>query len=169
MLSVLLLSAGTPGSVDRVKEALGDAPATGSTKPCHDVVQDFQAIHQACQALDVTCPSQFKQLAKKFLQGQVDKRSIASVSALKSQWESRSQNASPTSFASVLSSGNKPVSTGLKATVKGEKKKKKKKLRPKLTVKPDDVQDNEGGDDEGDLGFGDIAGVRASSSKKSTT
>ena len=168
MLSVLLLSAGTPGSVDRVKEALGDVPATGSTKPCHDVVQDFQAIHQACQALDATCPSQFKQLAKKFLQGQVDKRSIASVSALKSQWESRSQNASPTSFASVLSSGNKPVSTGLKATVKGEKKKKKKKLRPKLTVKPDDVQDNEGGDDEGDLGFGDIAGVRASSSKKST-
>mmetsp|Transcript_11456 Transcript_11456/g.24422 ORF Transcript_11456/g.24422 Transcript_11456/m.24422 type:complete len:360 (+) Transcript_11456:1-1080(+) len=59
------------------------------SKPCHVVVQDFQAIHRACQSLGDVCPAQFKELVKKFLQGQVDKRSMGSVSALRNQWESR--------------------------------------------------------------------------------
>mmetsp|Transcript_37422 Transcript_37422/g.67320 ORF Transcript_37422/g.67320 Transcript_37422/m.67320 type:complete len:608 (-) Transcript_37422:526-2349(-) len=113
MLSLLVLAAGTPGPAERVKAALGgmtDADADDKTthndgetsspdisnvallgsfsKPCHEVVQDFQAIHHACQSLDV-CPDQFKELVKKFLQGQVDKRSMGSVSALMNQWELR--------------------------------------------------------------------------------
>eukprot|EP00571_Detonula_confervacea_P002635 CAMPEP_0172322456 /NCGR_PEP_ID=MMETSP1058-20130122/45906_1 /TAXON_ID=83371 /ORGANISM="Detonula confervacea, Strain CCMP 353" /LENGTH=613 /DNA_ID=CAMNT_0013038197 /DNA_START=233 /DNA_END=2074 /DNA_ORIENTATION=+ len=119
-LSILLLAAGTPGTVERVKEALGgmvddnrttrnvgdnadDPLLSGSSffsKPCHDVVQDFQAIHKACQTLEgeegssLLCPPQFKVLAKKFLAGQVDKRTMGSVSDLKNKWESRSSNGS---------------------------------------------------------------------------
>eukprot|EP00584_Thalassiosira_punctigera_P009446 CAMPEP_0172544794 /NCGR_PEP_ID=MMETSP1067-20121228/14864_1 /TAXON_ID=265564 ORGANISM="Thalassiosira punctigera, Strain Tpunct2005C2" /NCGR_SAMPLE_ID=MMETSP1067 /ASSEMBLY_ACC=CAM_ASM_000444 /LENGTH=485 /DNA_ID=CAMNT_0013331415 /DNA_START=1 /DNA_END=1459 /DNA_ORIENTATION=+ len=93
MLSVLILAAGTPGTADQVKQALGgrtgddetatqqDALLGSFSKPCHDVVQDFQAIHHACQASADACPPQFRELAKKFLQGQVDKRSMGKFSA----------------------------------------------------------------------------------------
>jgi len=102
MLSILMLAAGTPGTVDRVRDALGgmtgnngsnaehDNILVGSfSKPCHDVVQDFQAIHQACQSAVEVCPPQFRELVKKFLQGHVDKRSMGKFSDLRSQWESR--------------------------------------------------------------------------------
>ena len=94
ILSLLLLAAGTPGTIDRVREALGgtvdNSSSTGDifSKSCHDVVKDFQAIYQACQSLD-NCPAQFKELAKKFLEGEVDKRTLASVSALKNKWEGK--------------------------------------------------------------------------------
>lgn len=102
MLSILMLAAGTPGTVDRVKDALGGMTENSGSnaerdntlvrsfsKPCHDVVQNFQAIHQACQSAVEVCPPQFKELVKKFLQGHVDKRSMGKFSDLRIQWESR--------------------------------------------------------------------------------
>lgn len=98
-LSILLLAAGTPGTIERVKEALGGSPSNGDdsskycfAKPCQDVVQDFQSIHKACQSLEEEVPVEFKELAKKFLQGVVDKKSIGRVSDLKNQWERRSND-----------------------------------------------------------------------------
>ena len=81
LMSLLLLAAGTTD--DRVKEALGGSPTTGTdgesygenneeTKPITEVIQDFQAIHKAYQTLeDQFCPVpvQFKELTKKFLAG----------------------------------------------------------------------------------------------------
>jgi hypothetical protein len=109
-LSILLLAAGTPGAVEQVKEALGGGvrggddddgthSRTGSStfsRPCHDVVRDFQLVYKACQALsedeEVVCPLHFKKLAKRLVQGQIDSRSLASVSDLKSMWESQLSN-----------------------------------------------------------------------------
>ena len=102
ILSLLLLAAGTKN--DRVKEALGGSPITGTdeessgennkdTKPITEVIQDFQAIHKACQTLeDQFCPVpvQFKELTKKFLAGEVDKRNIGKVKDLTCKWELKS-------------------------------------------------------------------------------
>ena len=118
MLSLLALAAGTPGTAGRVKEALGGAqvdgdgtvrcrceassgprdgdggdggaaPAGACARPRHDVVRDFRALHQACQSLEEEFPRPFRDLVRKLLQGQVDTRSMGSVSALRSRWESR--------------------------------------------------------------------------------
>ena len=112
-LSILLLAAGTPGSVEQVKEALGGGVrgdgdddghpsrtgrSSSFTRPCHDVVRDFQLIYKACQALSedesVVCPLHFKELARKLVQGQVDSKSLGSVSDLKNMWESQLSNSS---------------------------------------------------------------------------
>ena len=110
-LSILLLAAGTSGDVGLVKEALGgvvrgrdDDDSTvrlGSSfpRPCHEVVRDFQLIYKACQSLSeevggrgVVCPPHFKELAKRLMKAQVDRRSLGSVSELKDKWERRSVN-----------------------------------------------------------------------------
>lgn len=100
-LSILLLAAGTLGSVEQIKEALGGgdvvgendnlSTATSLLKPCHDVVCDFQRIYKACHELEekdnIVCLVQFKDLAKKLVQGQVDSRSLRTVTDLKNMWE----------------------------------------------------------------------------------
>ena len=102
-LSILLLAAGTPGSVEQIQEALGGGDVVGKNdnlstaisllKPCHDVVCDFQRIYKACYELEekdnFVCPAQFKDLAKKLVQGQVDASSIGTVTDLKNMWETR--------------------------------------------------------------------------------
>jgi hypothetical protein len=96
LLTLLLLAAGTDGPIDRVKEVLGSTTGEGSDelsslKSVQDIINDFQSIHRACQYLEEEfCPPQFKELAKKLLKGEVDKRKIGSVSSLKEQWEQRS-------------------------------------------------------------------------------
>jgi hypothetical protein len=95
-LSILLLAAGTPGSVEQIQEALGGGDTVGAKlsilKPCHEVVCDFQRIYKACHELEerdnFVCPVQFKDLAKKLVQGQVDARSLGTVTDLKNMWES---------------------------------------------------------------------------------
>jgi hypothetical protein len=97
-LSILLLATGTPGSVEQIKEALGGGDTAGAKlsilKPCQEVVCDFQRIYKACNELEerdnFVCPVQFKDLAKKLVQGQVDARSLGTVTDLKSMWESLS-------------------------------------------------------------------------------
>jgi ankyrin repeat protein len=97
-LSILLLAAGTLGAVEQIKEALGGGDTAGPKlsilKPCHEVVCDFQRIYKACNELEkrdnFVCPVQFKDLAKKLVQGQVDARSLGTVTDLKSMWESLS-------------------------------------------------------------------------------
>lgn len=60
------------------------------TKECHDVVKDFKAIHVACNAIgEKSCPSKFTALAKKLVQGEIDKRRIGTVSELRGRWESK--------------------------------------------------------------------------------
>ena len=96
LLTLLLLAAGTDGPIDRVKEVLGSTTGEGSDelsslKSVQDIINDFQSIHRACQSLEEEfCPPQFKELAKKLLKGEVDKRKIGTVSSLRSQWEERS-------------------------------------------------------------------------------
>jgi len=60
------------------------------TKECHDVVKDFKAIHVACNAIgEKACPTKFTALAKKLVQGEIDKRRIGTVSELRGRWESK--------------------------------------------------------------------------------
>ncbi|KAL3802650.1 hypothetical protein HJC23_011974 [Cyclotella cryptica] len=127
IMSLLVLAAGTTGSIDRVRDVLGGRHTHGSvdryitllattetsgtgggidindghdtnnsktqlhhifSKPCQDVIKDYHTIYTACQSLgaDYSHPH-FASLARKLVQGEVDKRSIGSVSELKNRWE----------------------------------------------------------------------------------
>jgi hypothetical protein len=119
IMSLLVLAAGTIGSIDRVRDVLGgrhttsmittETSGTGNgidindshhtnnsktqlhhiySKPCQDVIKDYHTIYTACQSLgaDYSHPH-FASLAKKLVQGEVDKRSIGSISELKNRWE----------------------------------------------------------------------------------
>ena len=100
LLTLLLLAAGTDGPIDRVKEVLGITKGDGTDelrplKSIQDIINDFQSIHRACQSLEEKfCPPEFKELAKKLLKGEVDKRKIGTVSSLRDQWEQRSTGSS---------------------------------------------------------------------------
>lgn len=129
IMSLLVLAAGSAGSVDQVREVLGghhsprsvDRCTTSITtnepsgqvdcvdgghhsanstkqfhhnilsKPCQEVIKDFHAIYSASQSLgaDFSHPH-FLSLAKKLVKGEIDKRSIGSVSELKNRWETSS-------------------------------------------------------------------------------
>lgn len=109
LMSILMLAAGTDGTPERVKEVLGGGAITTNgngqnrekssstyfSKPIQDIIQDFQSIHKACNSIDDSlCPHKFKELTKKFLQGEVDKSKLGKVSDLTSKWESRSRSGS---------------------------------------------------------------------------
>ena len=117
LMSILMLAAGTSGTPERVKEVLGGgaiAATNGNgqngekssscyfSKPIQDIIQDFQSIHKACNSIDDSlCPHKFKDLTKKFLQGEVDKSKLGKVSDLTSRWESRSRSGSFRDFSGI--------------------------------------------------------------------
>ena len=100
VLSMLLLSAGTPGSIESVKEALGGLDcqqecnlSLEKLKPIQDIVSNFHAVHQACASLDKgTCPSQFRDITKKFLTVHIDEQKLDSVHNLTKRFENLTKN-----------------------------------------------------------------------------